>query len=497
MITPKEIPVELWAAQAKGAEGKPNVIQGIAPNTWFSPLQPLPDYAPQNVQGRQWDFPVGYNVLVTPRPLSKISFAALRKVYRQCDIMQTIVNSQKDNLAGQKWSIKFREGSKAEQRKKAETDTRIKELTEFFRKPDRVNPWDTWLRMWLEDLFVIDAPSLYVRRNNVGGLYGLEVMDGGTIALNIDENGRRPQPPSPAYKQILKGVPAISYTTDQLLYSPRNLVTDDVFGRSPIEMTLVTVNAAINRAQFNAYYYTDGNVPDAVAAVPENWTPQQAAQFTDWWDSMYSGNLATRRRVKFIPGKADFTQLKEPELKNVYDDYIARILCHIIGISCQPFISEVNRATAETAKETSDEVGSNGVEQAIKNMADHVIQAPNMFGYDDLEFSFDAQEDTDAKMQAEILGLYVDKGIYTRDMALEKLGEDPAGGICAERTITTASGIVTLDQAIEQNERQFEADALMGGGGIEAGKPSQGNVAAKPDEEKAEKRHVKKKFLCI
>ncbi len=48
--------------------------------------------------------------------------------------------------------------------------------------------------MLLEDLFVIDAPALYLRRDRAGALYALMPIDGATIKPVIDDLGRTPSP---------------------------------------------------------------------------------------------------------------------------------------------------------------------------------------------------------------------------------------------------------------------------------------------------------------
>ncbi len=463
-----EVPIAGWSRPSAptGGGGKQNIIEGITPETWFSPLQPLPDFAPQSVQGRQWDYQVGYNLQITPRPNDKVTFAKLRALANNCDIMQIIIQNRKDQIEARKWCIK-----NVDEKKEEGDDPRIKELTDFFAMPDKVNTWDQWLRPLLEDLFVIDAPAVYIRRNRAGGVYGLEVLDGGTIALNVDQNGRRPMPPSPAFKQILKGVPAVSYTTDQLLYMPRNMKSWGVYGRSPIEMTMVTINAAINRALFNQNYYTEGNIPDAVASLPETFTPQQTQDFMNMWDSMYSGNIAARRKVKFIPGLDKFEQLKEPELKNVYDDYIARILCFALGISPQPFISQMNRATAEVSKTSTDEEGKAPIENWVKNLINRVVQSPQFFNYPDLCFDWAEKEDTDPAEQMNILTGYTSKAMMTINEARERVGLDAdPNPLCNELGVITASGFVTLEQAAAQADATIQTTlnppkAPMGEGG--------------------------------
>lgn len=514
MAAPTEVPAVLWSKPQipRGAAGRQNHILGIEPNTWFSPLDPLPDFAPQEVQGRAWDYQVGYNLQITPRPNAKITFKMLRDLVDRCDIMGIIIDNRKDQIESLEWSIgpkEVKHGAPAPNAKKKnpqeKIDPRVTMLTEFFKFPDKVNTFDMWLRKLLDDLFIIDAPAVYVRRNVTGGVYALEVVDGATIALKIDQNGRTPPPPSPAYQQTLKGVPAISYTTDQLIYMPRNVRTHGVYGRSPVEKTFITIETAINRALFNRDYYLAGNVPDAIGSLPDDFTPQQAKDFTEWWDSMYSGNLAERRKVKFVPGMNHFEQLKSPEMKNVYDDYIARVLCFSMGISPQPFISQMNRATAEVSKVSTDEEGKVPVQTWIKNLINKVIQGPQFFNMPDLEFDYIQSDDQDPAQQQTILTGYVGHAQMTINESRERQGLDPIQDpMCDELGVMTATGFVTLSQMQETHDTTIETlknppQKPMAGSGSTDGdgktKPSLGASANPPPGDKKEPaaKGVKKK----
>ena len=47
--------------------------------------------------------------------------------------------------------------------------------------------------------------------------------------------------------------------------------------------------------------YAEGSIPDALIGVPTNRTPEQIKQFQDYWDTEFAGDLAKRRRAKFVP----------------------------------------------------------------------------------------------------------------------------------------------------------------------------------------------------
>ena len=52
-----------------------------------------------------------------------------------------------------------------------------------------------------------------------------------------------------------------------------------------------------------------------------------------------------------------FIQTKEPELKGVFDEWLARIVCYAFSVSHQAFVNQTNRSTGETQKEMAEEEG--------------------------------------------------------------------------------------------------------------------------------------------
>jgi hypothetical protein len=81
------------------------------------------------------------------------------------------IETRKDQIEKLDWEIKPRDEKAAQK-----SDSRIKALTEFWRKPDGERPFATWLREILEDVLVIDAPCLEVLNNRDGSLRGRSVV---------------------------------------------------------------------------------------------------------------------------------------------------------------------------------------------------------------------------------------------------------------------------------------------------------------------------------
>lgn len=245
---------------------------------WFGPLAPMAPAAPADVAGRQWDYPAGYNLSVGPRPYEPVTFATVRQLADGWDLLRLVIETRKDQVARMAWTIKSRTGGDTTQAVLA---------TGFFQRPDGLRGWTDWLRLLLEELFVIDAPALYCRRDRAGRLTALLPLDGATIKPVIDAWGRPPQPYEEAgravwptaYQQVLKGFPAVDYSTHDLVYRPRNPRVNRAYGLSPVEQIIATVNIALRRQLFLTDYYTEGNIPDSLIGVPDSWTPDQIASY--------------------------------------------------------------------------------------------------------------------------------------------------------------------------------------------------------------------------
>lgn len=419
------------------------MITGAGPEAWFGPFQPLQPMAPPTVAGRQFDYPVGYNLIVTPRGDEAVGFHQLRALADQYDLLRLVIETRKDQMERLHWTIRRRCPPAGEA---GNDDARIAGIEEFFRLPDRVHFWSTWLRQLLEDLFVLDAPALYLRRTRAGRLYALEPIDGSTIKRLINADGRTPAPPDPAYQQVLHGLPAVDLTTRDLLYRPRNLRTHRLYGYSPVEQIVMTVNIALRRQLSQLGYYTEGNVPEALIGTPESWSPQQIKEFQQYWDALLEGNLAQRRHAKFVPGGVakTFIPTREPELKGAFDEWLARVVCFAFSVSPQALMAQMNRATAETAQDTALAEGLAPVQAWVKQLIDYVLITE--FDAPDLEFQWRDDREIDPQRLAGIAQVYVTNGIKSVNEVRREIGLEPVAGGEAP-LVFTGSGPVPLAQA--------------------------------------------------
>lgn len=401
-------------------QGVKYVVTGNKPDSWFGADQPQEPHAQEQAAGRQVDYLTALNIAVQAREYDgtpiKDKFTQLRGLADGWDILRLVIETRKDQICALDWTIKYRD-------EKKEDDAKIEAVKTFFQYPDNTNHHETWLRAVLEDLFVIDAPCLYPRLTRGGQLYSLDLMDGSTIKRVIDDTGRMPLPPSPAYQQILKGLPAVDYNRDELIYMPRNIRTHKLYGYSPVEQILVTINIAIRRQLGQFQYYKEGNIPEALASVPESWSASQLKEFQQYWDAIIEGNMAQRRKLKFIPHGVSYIPTKEPVLKDEYDEWLARVVCFAFSISPQAFAKMMNRSTAETAQQTANDEGLIPLMNWTKHFHNYIIQ--KYLGLNDVHFIWKKKEEIDPKTQAEINQIYVNSGILTKNEVRSDLGREP------------------------------------------------------------------------
>ncbi|HZZ87333.1 MAG TPA: hypothetical protein VFE13_03270 [Caulobacteraceae bacterium] len=288
----------------------------------FSPGQPLtpPDQEPVRV----WDFPVGANTIITPRAGEPFGFAHLR-AFANVELVRLAIETRKDQLEALHWRFNPRDGDEGGAPASAAQKARARRLTEFWRRPDRVNAFHGWLRMALEDLLAIDAPAFEKRRDRAGRLIGLDVVPGDTIKLLVDETGRTPEPPSPAFQQIIKGRVWADLTTRDLLYAARNRRPGHLLGFSPVEQIVVTIQTIINRQAAQLAYFTEGNAPLGFLTAPEGWGPSQIRELQLWLNTQLAGQQAERAKLIWTPAGAAYQALKDPPLKDDFSALAARV----------------------------------------------------------------------------------------------------------------------------------------------------------------------------
>ncbi|HEY6021666.1 MAG TPA: phage portal protein [Candidatus Paceibacterota bacterium] len=401
------------------SQGIRYAITGVAPDNFFGPSQPLAPVAQDKSEGRGWDYPVGVNLRIQPRNTEYTPFSTMRQLADGYDLLRLVIESRKDQIKSFDWEIVPTD----EKATSEQLAPQIKAVTDFFQAPDGEHAWDDWLSMLVEDLLVIDAVAIYPAMNRGGKVRAFELIDAATITRKIGVDGRTPQPPDVAYQQIIHGIMANDLSSDELVYMMRNPRTNRLYGFSPVEQIIMTVNIALRRQMSQLEFYTSGNVPEAIAQVPDNWTPKQIADFQLMWDSMNEGNTAARRKMRFVPSLKDIVFPKKDVLKDEYDEWLARIVCYAFSISPTAFVKQNNRATAEQQADTAKEEGLLPLMRWLQNKMNFLIS--RHLGVPEVKFKWKMENAIDPLKQAQIDKIYVtDTGIQVKEEIRERMGLD-------------------------------------------------------------------------
>jgi SPP1 gp7 family putative phage head morphogenesis protein len=435
---------------------------------------------------RQWDFPVGYNYIYTPRSFEPISFRELRALAQE-PITRLYIETRKDQIEALDWVIK----PINERKPKPGADDRSQDLIKFFLKPDGYHPFATWLRLLIEDVLVTDAAALEVRRNRRGDIIALDYVDGATFKILIDDIGRRPLPPAPAYEQVIHGRPWVLAeegrvdTNDrgtplfdaQILYMPRNPRGARAYGHSPVEQILLTINTALRRETMQLQHFTTSNVPAGMVASPDGWSSDQIKQYQDWFDSVLSGNLGDRTKVIWGPANTSYQLFKEPPFKDDFDEWLARIVSFAFSLPPTWAVHQLNRATAEQAQEVALEEGLAPLLGWVKRLIDTVVQ--DRLGHPDLEFAWSDKRPVDPLEQQQILAEYVHNGIMTRNEGRDILGLDRIPGGDDATVEVAGQGVRLVRHLKNRNLAVKVSDTVLTKRGNPVNSPARALAAAK------------------
>ena len=472
----KQLPQQFGVPSGVDFNQGPSKYQGARPNQpppwindvdmasiWYSPMEPVwPFGPPYYTVPREWDFPVGYNLNYVPQRLELMG--TLRGMRQSWGVLAAIIETRKDQLLRLPWTIQVKG--------KPRRDSKfVDEVRHFFRRPDGKLSYGQWTRKYLDDLFVIDAPTLYMDRSVGGKLLQAQVLDGATIFPLIDDTGRRPDSlvdvgpnglsydrRQPAFQQIIYGLPMVNLSEDEIIYGmmrPRPELP--IFGYSPVEQIMTEATEAIRKTFYQLEFWRSGSMPELIITVPDAWTPRQIATFQAHFDALLSGQLTLKSKVRFVPGGMKPFDIKNASGESLWsqrDELLVRLCCYAFSVSPTPFVHQTNRATANAAQEAADAEGLYPLMSYYKDdVMDAIIQ--EKFGYEDIEFVFLPRAEPDQAKQATIHQVQLDEGIRSRNDIRGELGLEPIEGGDVI-TIKTGAAVVRLDQIIS-------GDALMPG----------------------------------
>lgn len=427
------------------------------------PIAPTSETVDQIEGPRQFQYPVAVNTnFATPRrEFSLTPFEQLRALATSYDVASLCIATITDIVSGLELTVV----AKDKKQQAAENST-CDALMAFFAKPDKVNDFSSWLTMLIYDQLVIDALTVYPRKAQGGGLWGLEVVDGATIKPLLDVRGQ-----VAAYQQILWGTPWSNYERADapndddfpeyspldLIYKPRWPRSNTPYGYPPTEKIILRVNTALRKQTMDLSRFTDGNVPYGLLSPPEGlMQPEQVAAFEEWFNAALAGNDQARSRIKLMPWAGKYQPLNEMSeggrYESALDEWMLKVTCAAFAVPPQElgFTNDVNRSQGEMQENAL-------YRRCIiplctwlcRTIFNPIIQSPEYLNQPQLEARFDYGEVEDMEKIAAVQQGDVSAGIISasesRSMRYPDLdGNAPGVPVPAQETGAKAGRMLTM-----------------------------------------------------
>lgn len=360
---------QLAARQANGqqynAMPRQPAVSSFGPGVPLVPAQLDPSLdATGRPAPRLYEYEVSANLNINNR---HVPFTVLRDLADRVSVIRQCIEIRKDAIVGLEWAFTIDSTRAASMAEKSGTTSHavasdlrskygdlIDNLQRWWAYPDRLKGWSfsEWLGALLEDQLVLDAVSIYPHPQLNGDLHSLELVDGATIFPLRDYRGAVPQPPFPAYQQVMYGFPRAEFTSpsnkaekefvsalygpagqsitsDSLIYKIRTRRTHSPYGLSPTEQSIMDADLFLKRFGWLRAEYTDGVTPEMLMKLDGDYTPDQISAYETIFNADLAGRADLRHRAKFLA--EGFDPLFPPGMDSKFspdlDLHLIRLVC--------------------------------------------------------------------------------------------------------------------------------------------------------------------------
>jgi hypothetical protein len=326
------------------------------------------------------------------------------------------------------------------------------------------------MNMVLEEVLVTDAQTVWP----VPGKDRLRLIDGTTIRPTTDYFGEIPDPPTPAYIQVLYGYPRWWSDRNHIAYIPMRSSVNSPYGTSPIEFMIQVIVSAIKKDASLVANYTEGNIPAAFAGLPSTWTPEQIQQFTEWYNTILAGDVGRRFKLVFLPhdgtgmpiSKFDATDINTVSL----DEWLMTVACWAYGNDKTEF-GLIGGGKSGLGGKGAAEGGENAqVRGMIKVYTRFLSQFINFINRTYLNAPYakshwvGMEPPEDELKTAQVHQIYMTAGVYGKDYVANQLGipdkyrpVEPPTPPTPEGFVANAAAISTPAEALK-----YQSHAIVG-----------------------------------
>ena len=428
----------------------------------FGPGEPTPAGEEGGTRPRALIPPLNQQATSRPRSWPGLESFRLLKALGNFDLVQVVHADIRGQLLGLEPNVQVRKSSE-ELSNTDEVQAELAAARAFVECPDPLYPleWRRWASRVIDEMLTTDALSLYPRFSLGGDPIGLEQIDGSTIVPLVDDLGRPPLPPNDAYQQIVHGRVETGFelpigedpSAAELWYLPVTLKSGSPYGQSPLERVLLTVNLGIRKQLHELAFYTDGNVPDSLYALPEGATPDDLRAFVDWLNEQALGD-PTKRAGNMLPvPPGQYIVTKPNTWSYEAQEWLGRVIAWAHGVSPLPITRVMNRATSEQLDVQSSEAGLRPMLEMLRQVVNRYLWRVLQLRHVEVRFGAEEREDPQQLFDRTLRG--VEGGVLTFNEGRAALGLPEIDEEWARvRMRWVGTQFVVLEGVLEANEVQ-------------------------------------------
>ena len=218
-----------------------------------------------------------------------------------------------------------------------------------------------------ESLTYDSAPiETELKRNRQEGLDGFYALDGSTIRL-CTEDGYRGDDAIYAV-QVVQGQIVTAYTTDDLIYEPRNPRADvrlAGYGLGETELLIRVVTGWLNAMAYNVKGFDSNSIPKGILNLVGEYSAEDLSAFRRYWNAMVRG-VNNAWALPIMASRTAESKVTYEKIDSQFSDvmfskwmtFLTSIICAVYGMSP----AEIN-FDAFTSSSTSPLSGSDTAEK--------------------------------------------------------------------------------------------------------------------------------------
>lgn len=289
---------------------------------------------------RRYQYPVTTNIQIGQ---FGAPWTLLRQIASEVDIVTRCIELVQDAVGGMQWSFGFSRqiinqirlendepnSARATAIARDKYGEELTKIQKFWERPDERMGYtfSQWLSLAVWSNLVYDGIVVTPSYTLGGDIHSLSMIDTSHIKILLDNKGFLPQPPAPAYQQILYGFPRSefqaedidalgnvpnAYRADQLSYYVQRPRLHTPYGLSTVEECINIATLYHERQEWMQSEWSHGVTPKGVInTTGTNWTPEQVAYYQTTLNDGWSGQTQRRQQVMLMPEGMEWAQLKD------------------------------------------------------------------------------------------------------------------------------------------------------------------------------------------